>query len=72
LPKIYDYREAAYKEESQEAREVTMKFKLERMDPRRPIIKWERSMNNKIRNELSKKTRMINKGKDAGIAGIRE
>ena len=44
-----------------------MKFKLERMDPRRPIINWERSVNAKRRNELSRKTRMINKGKNAGI-----
>jgi hypothetical protein len=44
-----------------------MKFKLERMDPRRPIIQWERSVNTKKRNELSRKTRMINKGKDAGM-----
>lgn len=38
LPKIFDYKEAAYKEEDEEAKEVTMKFKQERMDPRRPII----------------------------------
>ena len=67
LPKIYDYKEIADKEDEQEAREVTMDFKRERMDPRRPIIQWERSVNTKKRNELAKKTRMINKGKDAGI-----
>jgi hypothetical protein len=44
-----------------------MDFKRERMDPRRPIIQWERSVNTKKRNELAKKTRMINKGKDAGV-----
>ena len=67
LPKIYDYKEIADKEDEKEAREVTMDFKRERMDPRRPIIQWERSVNTKKRNELARKTRMINKGKDAGI-----
>ena len=47
-----------------EAKEVTMEFKLERMDPRRPIIVWEKSVNTRKRNELAKKTRMINRGKD--------
>jgi hypothetical protein len=67
LSKIYDYKEAATKEETEEAREVAIKFKLERMDPRRPIIQWEKSVNTRRRNELSRKTRMINKGKDAGL-----
>jgi len=37
------------------------------MDPTREVIKWERSVNTKKRNELARKTRMINKGKDSGV-----
>ena len=36
------------------------------MDPRRPILAWEQNVNIKRRNELVRKTRLINKGKDAG------
>ena len=67
LPKLYDYKELAERNDTQEAREVTMDFKRQRMDPRRPVIQWEKSVNTKRRNELARMTRMINKGKDAGV-----
>jgi hypothetical protein len=55
------------KEDAEEAKDVTFEFKRQRMDPMRPVIKWERSVNLKKRNELAKRTRMINRGKDADI-----
>ena len=39
-------------------------FKIERMDMRRPIINWENKANIKRRNDLMRKTKLINKGKD--------
>ena len=66
MPQIYDYREIIEQEQLEEAHEVAFEFKSERMDPRRPILAWEQSVNIKRRNNLVRKTRLINKGKDAG------
>ena len=43
---------------------MTIEFKKDTLDPSRPIVQWERVLNVKKRNELGRKTRMINKGKD--------
>ena len=64
LGHILDYKENILNEEEQEAKEVTIEFKKDTLDPSRPIVQWERVLNVKKRNELGRKTRMINKGKD--------
>lgn len=64
LGHILDYKENILNEEEQEAKEVTIEFKKDTLDPSRPIVQWERTLNVKKRNELNRKTRMINKGKD--------
>ena len=64
LGHILDYKENILNEEEKEAKEVTIEFKKDTLDPSRPIVQWERVLNVKKRTELGRRTRMINKGKD--------
>lgn len=59
LERVYDYKEQEDREQEEQAKEVTFEFKQERMDPRRPLIKWERVIATKKRNEIAKQTKMI-------------
>ena len=65
MPQIYEYREAIERQQHQEAQDVAYQFKIERMNLKRPIIGWENKANIKRRNDLMRKTKLINKGKDS-------
>lgn len=49
LNAIYEYREDVEKDENKIAREETANYKLEQLDPNRPVIHWECQMNEKKR-----------------------
>ena len=70
LGHILDYKENILNEEEMEAKEVTIEFKKDTLDPTRPIVQWEKTLNAKKRNELGRKSRMINKGKDMQIISL--
>jgi predicted pyridoxine 5'-phosphate oxidase superfamily flavin-nucleotide-binding protein len=64
LGHVLEYQENILNEEEQEAKEATIEFKKDTLDPSRPIVAWEKALNMRKRNELNRKTRMINKGRD--------
>ena len=50
LGSMLDYKQTMEQEELEEAREVTIDFKRDTLNPDRPIIAWEKTINLKKRN----------------------
>ena len=49
---IYEYRERIEQEEREEARDVVIGFKKESMDPNRPIVNWERKVQENLKKRM--------------------
>jgi hypothetical protein len=64
MQRIWQLTENDKRREKAEADEVVIEFKQDQLDPTRKIVEWEKDSNIVKRNELKKKTKMINKGKD--------
>ena len=69
LPTVYDYKEKVALEEVEEAKDVMKEYRIDKADPGRKVITWEKSVQCKRRSQIIKDIRMINKGKFGIVSG---
>lgn len=64
LQQNFDYHEKGEMEAREEARDAMKEYRIDKCDPSRPVIKWEKSVQTKRKNEIVRQIRMINIGKE--------